>query len=1242
MKLSKYIVILLTALSFQMNEAKAQIDTVFWFSAPWLTPDHWWRDPMAFHFSTFGNTTTIRVQQPASTYDTTIVVPPNTLFTKYISFMMDSVESKPANTVLRTGFKISSDFPITVVYDIITRSPNFYNPETFSLKGQNGMGTEFVMPFQTLWRNQNLGGDLNGDGTVTQPYQQFSVVATEDNTTIYITPRCNVVGGHPANVTYSVFLPRKGNVYTCQNVTQITNVVGSNLAGSIVVSDKPVSVTVGDDSVNPSGGGGCFDMMGDQIVPVDVIGKEYIVNKGFLNPGSNESIFIVATENFTSLTINNGFTTTTATLNQGDTYPYSITQNLTYVNADKNVYVLHMSGYGCELGEAILPPLNCAGSDQISFSRANGQSFLLNILCKAGTEGSFVLNGSATLVPAAAFSPVPGTGGAWMGAQISYSTASIPVGTANLITNSMDNFSLGIINGGATTGCLYHYVSSFLRRVYTKAGNDTTLCNGNPSINLNGSVTGGSTTGIWTVLDGTGAIATPTNLSTTYAPTASDYAQGYLTFVLSSTGNCNPVTDTMKVTFIQSPIVNAGLDDSYCKNNVDDIPINGTLSFAAGASWSGGSGGAFANSGDLSTTYTPSPADLANDSVVLYLTSAGSFFACPNDKDTIVIHFTEPPVVAAGPDVVICSNTPLVSLNGSVTGVTSTGIWSSSGAGAFSPSDLNLSTDYLISSTDTSLGTIYLTLTSTNNGNCNAVKDSLMVTILNRPIVTITSSDSVCANLSNFALTGTVTSGFSSTWTTTGFGSIVSPASLSTIYNVSPVDTTAGFVDIILSTNGGICPVEDDTLRVIFIHQPLALAGTDQAFCSNEVIQLNGVITGGTASGSWTSTGTGAFVPGNNFPVTTYVPSSLDVSSGSIQLILTTNSVFGCVPDDDTLNVTFKAPPVADFTNTVACQGDNTSFTDMSTTSAGTVNSWNWDFGDFTVSIAENPLHNYGSSGTFNVTLIAGSSNGCYDTIQKTITVNPLPIADFTYGSACQGTPIQFLDNSFIASGSINMWNYDFGDGNSSSLEDPMHTYPSVGSYTVTYEVTSALGCSDTVVKVINVLDRPNAAFTANPNPGVALEDITFTDLSTGAPLVDWYWNFGDSTGTNTQNAIHNYANGGIYYVDLVVTDENGCVDTARTEIVIALLPVLPTAFTPNGDNENDVFIIRGGPFDATDFKIYNNWGELIFSTNDANVGWDGTFKGEPQPIGVYTWTFEVQIVNGRIITKSGDVTLMR
>ncbi|HYG51555.1 MAG TPA: gliding motility-associated C-terminal domain-containing protein, partial [Flavobacteriales bacterium] len=113
-------------------------------------------------------------------------------------------------------------------------------------------------------------------------------------------------------------------------------------------------------------------------------------------------------------------------------------------------------------------------------------------------------------------------------------------------------------------------------------------------------------------------------------------------------------------------------------------------------------------------------------------------------------------------------------------------------------------------------------------------------------------------------------------------------------------------------------------------------------------------------------------------------------------------------------------------------------------------------------------------------------------------------------------------------------------------------------------------------------------------------------------------------------------------WVTLVVTDANGCQDTARLEVLVALMPVLPTAFTPNGDGENDVFIIRGGPFNATDFKIYNNWGQLIFHTNDAMVGWDGTFKGVEQPLGVYTWTFEVTIANGKVIRQSGDVTLLR
>jgi gliding motility-associated-like protein len=1212
----------------------AQVDTVFWFAAPWVTPDHAGNQPMAFHFSTFANTTTIRLRQPASVYDTTFTVAPNTLFTKYVSHLLDSLESKPADSVINRGFEVTSDFPIVAVYDFQSTGNN---PETYSLKGQNGMGYEFVTPFQTLWDNRFLG-----PGRI-QPYQFFSVVATENNTTIYITPRCDVVGGHPANVTYSVFLPNAGQVYTCQNITQTTSVLGSSLAGSVITSDKKVSVTVNDDSVNPSGGGGCYDLLGDQIVPTDVIGKEYIVNKGFLNAGSDESAFIIATENFTSVTIDNGIAVTNAIINQGDTYQYSVTEQLTYISADKNVYVLHMSGYGCELGEALLPPLNCAGSDQVSYARSNGFSFLLDILCPAGAEGNFTMDGDPTAIQATDFSPVPGTGGGWMGAQIPFTTAEVPVGSAPLVVNSTDLFSLGIINGSATGGCLYHYLSQFNRRVITTAGADTTYCTGDFPIDLNGSVTGGTTTGAWQILNGTGTLNTPTNLVTTYDPTVSDFAQGTLTFVLGSTGNCDPVYDTVVVTFVESPDVTAGTDDIYCKNNVGSIPIEGTLQFAAGTNWSGGSGGAFGNVGDLITTYTPSPADLAADSVELYITSAGSFFACPNDEDTVVIYFTDPPAVVAGASQVVCASTDSVFLAGSVTGASTTGIWTTSGSGAFSPSDIDLNAAYQITPADTTAGSITFTLSSTNNGSCLAVTDSLTVTILDKPEIIITTADSVCANVSTFDLTGTVTTGFSINWTVIGSGGVTLPSSLNTTYTISPIDTAAGFVDVILETTGGICPTEQDSMRVFFVEPPRVNAGIDQEFCANEPIQLNGTLTGSALGATWTSTGTGGFTPGSAFLSTYYNPSASDVSLGTIDLVLTSSADFGCLADDDTLVVTFKPAPVAGFSATQACFGENTDFTDLSTTTDGSINSWSYDFGDTATSIANTPSHNYPAPGSYLATLIVGSTNGCYDTIAHSIVVDPIPLAAFNVSTLCAGETSQFTDASFISSGSIVGYTWDFNSGAGISTDqDPEYTFSVSGSYPVNLMVTSDLGCTGEVTTNVSVIPGPNADFTMSPNPALALEDVNFYDQSTNGPIVDWYWNFGDEIGGNNQNEVHDYANGGSYEVVLTVTDMNGCTDTIAKTIYVALLPVLPTAFTPNGDGENDVFIIRGGPFDAVEFNIYNNWGQLIFQSFDADTGWDGKFNGQEAPLGVYTWIFTVQMAGGRLIIKEGDVTLMR
>lgn len=1245
MKLIKYTFLLLVVMNLSASKVNAQIDTLFWFAAPWVTPDHDGNTQMAFRISTFNNPANVRIQMPALTYDTTFFVPANSLANVPVSHLVNDIESKPADAILTSGIKITSDELITVVYDFISDlititpgTPN--NPETYSLKGQNGMGTEFITPFQTLWNNRDLTIDRNGDGIVTDPRQFFSVVATEDNTTIYIKPNCNVVG-HPADITYSVFLPLAGNVYTCENVVMTTSNAGSSLSGSIVYSDKPVSVVVNDDSVNPSGGGGCFDLMGDQIVPTDVIGLDYIVNKGFLNAGSNESIFIIPAENFTTVVVDDGVATTQM-MNQGETWQYSIDQLLTSVRADKPVYVVHMSGYGCELGFAILPPLNCAGSDEVSLSRNNAQQFLLNILCESGDEGSFTITPGPGTIPPGVFNPVPGLPG-WVGTQIDYPVGDIAPGNQYTITNSSGFFSLGVINGGPTTGCLYHYLSSFHRKVITDAGNDTTLCNGEPFIALNGSVTGGTITGIWEVLDGTGTLNNPTNLVTTYDPSPSDYAQGYLTFVLASTGNCEPITDTMLVTFIQSPQVTAGSDDSYCKNNIGAVPISGTLQFATGATWTGGSGGSFGNPGSLNTTYTPSPADIAQDSVVLYLTSSGSLFSCPDDEDTVVIYFTEAPSVIAGPDLVLCSNTNTINLNGLVSGATTTGIWTTTGSGAFSPTASNPTTNYLVSSNDTLVGSLVLTLTSTNNGSCLAEKDSVQVTFLAAPVVQITSADSICSNASLLDLDGIISFGYTPTWSTTGFGTIVSPGSISTQYNITPVDTAAGYVDIFLSSNAGICPVLEDSLRVWFIDPPSVYAGPDQQFCNNELVPLNGTISGIDTTGSWTSFGTGTFSPSNNFVDAIYSPSALDVSNGSVTLTLSSASVFGCAPVSDNIVITFMDSPTANFSSTVECAGNNTNFTDLSTTTSGTITGWQWDFGNGGgVSTVQNPLFAYGYADTFNVELIVIGSNTCADTITLDVVVNPNPVAQFSPSVGCENTPITFSNLSTISSGSIASYLYDFGGGNTSTLPNPTHTFTSAGSIPVTLTVTSFLGCTDDTTVSLTINPEPVAAFTYQPNPAMVLENVNFYDQSVGNQLNQWYWEFGDGEANNVQNPIHNYNAGGDFEIMLVVTDINGCTDTVLQEINIALPPVLPTGFTPNNDGENDVFLIRGGPFNEVDFKVYNNWGELVFSTTDANEGWDGTHKGEPAPLGVYTWTFVVTLANDRVVKESGDVTLIR
>ena len=186
-------------------------------------------------------------------------------------------------------------------------------------------------------------------------------------------------------------------------------------------------------------------------------------------------------------------------------------------------------------------------------------------------------------------------------------------------------------------------------------------------------------------------------------------------------------------------------------------------------------------------------------------------------------------------------------------------------------------------------------------------------------------------------------------------------------------------------------------------------------------------------------------------------------------------------------------------------------------------------------------------------------------------------------------------------------------------------------------------GCSATTSQVIDVLNAPVAGFSIEGDPFTDTE-IIFTDHSFGAS--GWQYNFGDGTGSLLAAPTHEYTEGGQFLIVQTVVNAAGCMDHDSLLISITerdiLPPKLPNAFSPNGDGVNDVFYVRGGPFETMHLKIYNGWGELIFETEDPLFGWDGTHDGTPEINGVYVYSVVATTTDGKGHDRSGKVTLMR
>jgi gliding motility-associated-like protein len=455
-------------LSFQVPfSSQAQGGREFWFAPPEVASLHADR-PIYLRVSTFEKAAVLTLSQPANPAFEEIVqsIPANSLFTFDLSDKINLLETKPADQVLNTGLYIKASQDVSVYYEVAGTSARreVDNTDIFVLKGNQALGTKFFIPMQTYWDNQ----------TALDAWASFDIVAVEDGTVITISPT-KPLFGHVSTIPFSVSL-NKGQTYSARAASVLAK---DRPSGTKVEANKSVAITYKDDSMYENtfnGPWGNYDLMGDQLVPVQVIGTEYIaVRSSIVADGyRNDKVFFTAIQDSTLIVSN----TDTLVLQTGETKYHALLDSLRYFKSNKPVYALHVASFQDELGGCVLPSLRCTGSKKTAFVRSTYETFVLTVLVKAGGEGNFSLNGNKTLLSASAFKEVPGSNAEWKYAEVDYTNELLPETTC-LLVNSSSDFHLGLRNGGDETGFRYGYFSGYGS---VNLGPDKLICLGDSAV----------------------------------------------------------------------------------------------------------------------------------------------------------------------------------------------------------------------------------------------------------------------------------------------------------------------------------------------------------------------------------------------------------------------------------------------------------------------------------------------------------------------------------------------------------------------------------------------------------------------------------------------------------------------------------------------------------------------------------------------------------------------------------------
>lgn len=354
---------------------------------------------------------------------------------------------------------------------------------------------------------------------------------------------------------------------------------------------------------------------------------------------------------------------------------------------------------------------------------------------------------------------------------------------------------------------------------------------------------------------------------------------------------------------------------------------------------------------------------------------------------------------------------------------------------------------------------------------------------------------------------------------------------------------------------------------------------------------------------------------------------------GVYPIKLVVNTSRGC-QDSTTKDISIIALPMVDFDFQEACP--QLSMTIKNTSLAvdkDKIISYEWNLGNGTTSLVKNPKVRYETPGPYEIVLKATTEYGCKDSISDFVIVR-----DFVKPIIEQSQDIYCVDRTIIfdASSSTGVYQdyfWEFGDGGISLQKTDTIEYQSEAIYTIHLTLKDSLcGEYDTTSK-IEIISIPKVKLG---------EDFAFCpNLSTpillnySSPTDSIVWNTGDK---NT-NPITVQGNFGRVVVSVYY---KGCIESDSLNIIPNCEVLAPQVFTPNGDGNNDFFNLIPPNVQSYQLFVYNRWGTLVFSTDDLNKGWDGSYQGELQPMDNYTYYAKGTRIDGSDFTIQGAVILLK